>query len=98
MKTSSTPSPNRYLLFLGLVFTLAFTIPTTASADRRAEVEALTHSLVGLNTAYQRARSDAKSAALKNLVDATVERQALLAELIETDPSAVLRVAERVAA
>ena len=74
MKTSSTASPNRFLLFLGLVFTLAFTFSTTASADRKAEAEALTHSLVGLNNAYQRARSDAKSAALKNLVDATVER------------------------
>jgi hypothetical protein len=93
MKTSSTPSPNRYLLFLGLVFTLAFTFSTTASADRKAEAEALTHSLVGLNNAYQRARSDAKSAALQQLIDATVERQALLAELIESDPGAVLRVA-----
>jgi hypothetical protein len=80
-------------LFLGLVFTLAFTLPATASADRKAEAEALTHSLVGLNNAYQRARSDAKSAALQQLIDATVERQALLAELIESDPGAVLRVA-----
>jgi hypothetical protein len=93
MKTSSTPSPNRFLLLLGLIFTLAFTMTATASAGRKAEAEALTHSLVGLNNAYQKARTDAKSAALQKLIDATVERQALLAELIESDPGAVLRVA-----
>jgi hypothetical protein len=93
MKTSSTASPNRFLLFLGLVFTLAFTIPATASADRKAEAEALTHSLVGLNNAYQKAAPNAKNGALQKLINATVERQALLAELIESDPGAVLRVA-----
>jgi len=97
-------SPNRVTilltgLFLALAWTSpaftapAFTAPAFNATDKRADAEALTHSLVGLNTAYQKASPNAKSQALQKLIDATVDRQALLAELIESDPGAVLRTA-----
>jgi len=59
----------------------------------REEAETLTRSMVDLNTAYQKAKPDTRSQALQQLIDATVERQALLAELIKTDPGTVLRTA-----
>ncbi|MFC1695846.1 Ig-like domain-containing protein [Pseudomonadota bacterium] len=81
-------------LFLALTWTSpAFSAPVQNNPDNRANAEALTHSLVGLNTAYQKAAPAAKPQALQQLIDATVERQARLAELVETDPGAVLRVA-----
>lgn len=93
MKRSKHPSPDKFIYLLGLIFTLAWTSPAYTSHDKRADAEALTHSLVGLNNAYQKAAPNAKSAALQKLIDTTVERQAQLAELIKTDPDAVLRVA-----
>jgi hypothetical protein len=81
-------------LFLALMWTSpAFSAPVQNNPDNRANAEALTHSLVGLNNVYQKAAQAAKAQALQQLIDATVERQARLAELVETDPGAVLRIA-----
>ena len=93
MYSSHTLSKRISIIFAGLFFALAWTSPAFTASDKRADTEALTHSLVGLNTAYQKAAPGNKSQALQKLIDATVERQALLAELIETDPGAVLRTA-----
>ena len=97
-KLSKPKTPIDNHLFIGLFLALswaspAFSDPGNNAAAKRANAEALTHSLVGLNSAYQKAAPAAKSQALQKLVDATVERQALLAELVETDPGAVLRTA-----
>jgi hypothetical protein len=86
------------IILIGLFLALSWTSPTFSdpaknTAVKRANAEALTHSLVGLNTAYQKAAPAAKSQALQKLIDATVERQALLSELVKTDPGAVLRTA-----
>jgi hypothetical protein len=87
-------SPQRVkILLIGLFLALAWTSPAFSAPDKRADAEALTRSLVGLNTTYQKAAPAAKSKALQQLIDATVERQALLAELIKTDPGAMLRTA-----
>jgi hypothetical protein len=87
-------SPQRVIiLLLGLFLALAWTSPAFSAPDKWADAEALTHSLVGLNTAYQKAAPAAKAQALQQLIDATVERQAMLAELVKTDPGAVLRTA-----
>jgi len=83
----------RTTTIIGLFLALAWTSPAFTAPDKRADTEALTHSLVGLNNAYQKAAPSAKSQALQKLIDATVERQAQLAELIKTDPGAVLRTA-----
>jgi len=72
---------------------MAWTGPAFSDPGKRASAETLTHSLVGLNNTYQKAAPAAKSAALQKLIDTTVERQALLAELVKTDPGAVLRTA-----
>ena len=93
-KLSKTKTPNRItILFIGLFLALSWASPAFSDPGKRANAEALTHSMVGLNKAYQKAAPAAKSEALQKLIDATVERQALLAELIETDPGAVLRTA-----
>ncbi len=81
------------IIIFGLFLALAWTGPVMSAPDKRAESEALTRSLVGLNKAYGKAAPNERPAALQKLIDATVERQALLAELVETDPGAVLRVA-----
>ena len=93
-KLSQSKTPNRVsTLIIGLFLALSWASPAFSDPGKRANAEALTHSLVGLNNAYQKAAPAAKSAALQKLIDATVERQALLAELIESDPGAVLRTA-----
>ena len=93
-KLSQTKTPNRITtLLIGLLLALSWASPAFSDPGKRADAEALTHSLVGLNNAYQKASPDAKPQALQKLIDATVERQALLAELMENDPGAVLRVA-----
>ncbi len=93
MKPIYAIPPSARIILISLFLALAWTSPAFSDAGKRADAEALTRSLVGLNTAYQKAGPAAKSRALQQLVDATVERQALLAELIESDPGAVLRVA-----
>lgn len=93
MYPSNALHRRKFIPIIGLFLALAWTIPAISAPDKRANAEALTHSLVGLNKAYQMAAPNAKSQALQKLIDATVERQALLAELIETDPGAVLRTA-----
>ena len=93
-KLSKSKTPKRItILFIGLFLALSWASPAFSDPGKRANAEALTHSLVGLNSAYQKAAPAAKSAALQKLTDATVERQALLAELVKTDPGAVLRTA-----
>jgi len=93
MYPSKPPTTRKLIIFIGLFLALAWTSPALTAPDKRANAEALTKSLVGLNTAYQKAAPAVKPQALQQLIDATVERQALLAELIETDPGAVLRTA-----
>lgn len=93
MKTSTDPSLARFIIALGLILAAVLAGPVHAAPEQRAEAETLTHSLVGLNAAYQNAAPGAKSTALKNLIEVTVERQALLSVLIEKDPGAVLRTA-----
>ncbi len=93
MYPSHAPTKRKTITLIGLFLAMLWTSPAFTAPDKRANAETLTHSLVGLNTAYQKAAPAAKSQALQQLIDATVERQALLAELIETDPGAVLRTA-----
>ncbi|MGD2138197.1 MAG: NEW3 domain-containing protein [Gammaproteobacteria bacterium] len=84
------------LLALLALFFGAVSMPGHAlagSPDAHGRAEALTTSLMGLNRAYQHASPAAKAAALESLVNAAAERQALLTELMEEDPGAVLRVA-----
>jgi len=83
----------KFITITGLFFALAWTSPAFTAPDKRADAEALTSSVVGLNTAYQKAGPNSKSRALQQLVDAATERQSLLADLIEQDPGAVLRSA-----
>ncbi len=93
MYPSKPPTTRKLIIFIGLFLAFAWTGPAFSDPGKRANAEALTRSLVGLNNLYQKAAPNAKSQALQQLIDATVERQALLAELIETDPGAVLRTA-----
>jgi len=93
MYPSKALSKRVTILFIGLFLALSWTSPAFSAPGKRADAEALTKSLVGLNNAYQKAAPNAKSQALQQLIDATVERQALLAEMIESDPGAVLRTA-----
>ena len=93
MYPKQTLSKRINIFIIGLFLALLWTSPAISDPDKRADAEVLTHSLVGLNNAYQKAAPAAKTRALQKLVDATVERQALLAELVKTDPGAVLRTA-----
>ena len=82
-----------FRLSLALVTGLTWAGLTWASPDKRADAEAMTMALAGLNNAYQKAAPSARSRALQRLLDTAAERQALLMELIEDDPGAVLRTA-----
>ena len=93
MYSSHTLRTRKIVFIICLFLAMAWTSPAFTASDKRGNTEALTHSLVGLNNAYQKAAPSNKSQALQKLIEATVERQAMLAELIETDPGAVLRTA-----
>ena len=84
-----------FRLSLALVTGLTWAGLTWASPDKRADAEAMTMTmaLAGLSNAYQKAAPSARSRALQRLLDTAAERQALLMELIEDDPGAVLRTA-----
>jgi hypothetical protein len=83
----------RYLptLLIGLLLAVVWAGPAASDAEKAAEVEALTFSLVGLNNAYTRAKPGAQPRGLQALIDTAAERQALLAEIIADDPGTVLR-------
>ncbi len=65
MNTSHVLPLRARAICAGLFLALAWTSPALASPDPRVEAEVLTHSLVGLNTAYQKAKPGAKPQALK---------------------------------
>ena len=95
MKPSNPLHPRKIFGFFILSIALTWATATSAFSDpgKRADAEALTQSLVGLSKAYHVAAPTDRSRALQELIDLTVERQALLAELVRTDPGAVLRTA-----
>ena len=65
-KLSKTKTPNRItILSIGLFLALSWASPAFSDPGKRANAEVLTHSLVGLNNAYQKAAPNAKSQALQ---------------------------------
>lgn len=64
-----------------------------ATAPGRASAEHLTGILIGLGNAYQNAEPAARARALEDLLAVAAQRHAVLTELMETDPGAVLDAA-----
>lgn len=79
--------------FLVLTLLLVSGLVLAGNSGTNSRIEALTHSLVALNKAYQHAAPAARAKALNDLRSIATERHALLASLIVDDPGAALRVA-----
>ncbi len=101
-RTTNTPSSDRSATAWGSAWLLVLALslwpplaPFASAADNGAgaRAQSLTQALTGLNQAYRQAAPTARTRAMNDLLSLARERRALLAELMASDPGAVLDAA-----